>query len=250
MFGFEKVELLLLIKLVLAHCISDFALQPSGWVAERQERKYLSKYLYLHAIITGLVVQALTQNWILTIIIMVTHFLIDLGKAYVKPTTQNFLIDQALHLIVIGLAWLYMVDGTLNLRSVLDNYQAMVYLTGYFLVTYPFGILIKICTQRWRKPLTTNQQDPENEPGSTITTEAEWNDLQEAGRWIGMLERILIVTFVLLNQFEAIGLLIAGKTIIRFKESDKRKSEYFLFGTLLSIGLSIFVGLAIKLLLF
>src|SRR5688572_7590039 len=168
MFGFEKVELLLLIKLVLAHCISDFALQPSGWVAERQERKYLSKYLYLHAIITGLVVQALTQNWTLTVIIMVTHFLIDLGKAYVKPTTQNFLIDQALHLSVIGLAWLFSVDGTLNLFSVLNNYRIMVYLTGYFLVTYPFGILIKVCTQRWRKPLTKELQNSENVTSTAI----------------------------------------------------------------------------------
>src|SRR6478672_9323294 len=89
-----------------------------------------------------------------------------------------------------------------------------------------------------------NLQNAEN----NAPTEAEWNDLQEAGRWIGMIERLLIVTLVLFDHYDAIGLLIAGKTIIRFKESDKKKSEYFLFGTLLSIALSISIGLAIKLL--
>ena len=245
MFGFDKIELLLLVKLVLAHCLSDFALQPASWVAERNEKKYRSKYLYLHAIITGLVVQALMQNWLLTAIIFITHLLIDLGKAYVKPTTRNFLLDQFLHLAIIAFAWLFVVDGRLNVNSLLNNYPVMVLLTGYFMVTYPFGIVIKVCTQRWRKP--GNTLNPENIETETLT-DAEWNDLQEAGRWIGMIERLLIVTFVLFDHYDAIGLLIAGKTIIRFKESDKRKSEYFLFGTLLSIALSIFVGLAIKML--
>jgi len=109
----------------------------------------------------------------------------------------------------------------------------MVYLTGYFLVTQPMGIIIGLATQHWRNLDQQNQPD-------------DWNDLQRAGRWIGISERTIIVTFVLLEQYEAIGLLIAGKSIIRFKEEDKRKSEYFLFGTLVSFVLSILVALAIK----
>jgi hypothetical protein len=247
MFGFEETDLLLLIKLILAHCISDFALQHSSWVEERTVKKHKSKYLLLHTAITGLVVQVLVQNWLLSAIIMVTHYFIDLGKAYTKPTTRNFILDQALHLTVIGVTWLYFVGGNLNFGAALNNYKLMVYLTGYFIVTYPFGIVIKICTQKWRQPARANRQAA-SEMITPGPTEAEWDDLQEAGRWIGILERLLIVTFVLTDHYDAIGLLIAGKSIIHFKESDKKKSEYFLFGTMLSIGLSIFVGLGIKML--
>ena len=72
----------------------------------------------------------------------------------------------------------------------------------------------------------------------------------KAGRVIGMLERILILFFVIVNHFGAIGFIIAAKGITRFKELDKREfAEYVLIGTLLSSLFSIAVALLIKRLL-
>ncbi len=68
-----------------------------------------------------------------------------------------------------------------------------------------------------------------------------------AGRVIGMLERILILFFVLFNQFGAIGFIIAAKGFTRFKELDKREfAEYVLIGTLLSSLFAIAAALLIK----
>ena len=73
--------------------------------------------------------------------------------------------------------------------------------------------------------------------------EKEYN----AGRVIGMLERILILFFVLVNQFGAIGFIIAAKGFTRFKELDKREfAEYVLIGTLLSSVFAIAVAFLIK----
>ncbi len=73
--------------------------------------------------------------------------------------------------------------------------------------------------------------------------EKEYN----AGRVIGMLERILILFFVLVNQFGAIGFIIAAKGFTRFKELDKREfAEYVLIGTLLSSLFAFAVALLIK----
>jgi hypothetical protein len=74
--------------------------------------------------------------------------------------------------------------------------------------------------------------------------------LAEAGKWIGIFERILIFTFVITNEYAAIGLLIAAKSILRFnetkKESARKESEYIIIGTLISFSFAILTGLLIK----
>lgn len=81
-----------------------------------------------------------------------------------------------------------------------------------------------------------------NDSGSAI-------DQQEyrAGRLIGILERLLILFFVLVNQFTAIAFIIAAKGIARFKELEERRfAEYVLIGTLLSTGLAMIVALVVR----
>ena len=56
-----------------------------------------------------------------------------------------------------------------------------------------------------------------------------------AGALIGTIERWLILIFVCLQRYDALGLLIAAKSIIRFGDSQTNKSEYVLAGTLLSV---------------
>ena len=68
------------------------------------------------------------------------------------------------------------------------------------------------------------------------------------GQAIGILERLLIVTFVLVGAEAAIGLVIAAKTLARFKQLDDRDfAEYYLLGTLASVAvatISAFVAVA------
>lgn len=68
-----------------------------------------------------------------------------------------------------------------------------------------------------------------------------------SGALIGYTERALMLIFVVLSQYEAIGLLIAAKSILRFSEasSGNEKSEYVLSGTLLSLLLAVITGLLI-----
>ncbi|MGL5562611.1 MAG: DUF3307 domain-containing protein, partial [Tannerellaceae bacterium] len=71
--------------------------------------------------------------------------------------------------------------------------------------------------------------------------------LKNAGKWIGYLERFLIVVFISIGRFEAIGFLLAAKSIFRFGELNKAKdikiTEYVLIGTLASFTIAIVVGL-------
>jgi hypothetical protein len=86
---------------------------------------------------------------------------------------------------------------------------------------------------------------------------SKWN--QEIGfnhtssKYIGMLERILIFVFIVMNQWEGVGFLIAIKSVFRFgdslKNTDKKLSEFYFLGTLLSFGIAIGIALAYQKLL-
>ncbi len=226
-----------LTKLILSHLVTDFILQPKSWVDERTAKHFLSPKLYLHGVVTAAFafIAMGFQYWLIAIIILITHILIDGWKSYQKQTTTYFLADQLLHLLVILGCWYFTFitwsDVTTAWQQLNENLSVWKTITGFVFLTAPAGILIGQFTKQWRDKL------PEAE------------NLANAGKWIGIVERIIILVFVLYNQYSAIGLLIAAKGIIRFNEKDRQeiKTEYLVIGTLLSIGLAIVTGLVVML---
>ncbi len=70
------------------------------------------------------------------------------------------------------------------------------------------------------------------------------------GRLIGVLERAIAVTLVLLGQYGALGLVVAAKALARFRGLEERDfAEYFLIGTLASLLVALGVGVGVRLLL-
>lgn len=68
----------------------------------------------------------------------------------------------------------------------------------------------------------------------------------KAGRWIGVLERLLIYVLVLIAAAAAAGLVVAAKSILRFPEISQKPAaidpEYVLIGSLASWLLAFTVG--------
>jgi hypothetical protein len=226
-----------LIKLLLSHLLTDFILQPRAWVDDRNTKHFASAKLYLHGFITGLLAWILMgwQYWPVAIIILVTHTFIDGWKSYQKKNIAYFLADQLLHLLVIASCWYFIFikwnDVRLAWQQVNIQINVWKIITAFVFITTPAGILIGQLTKQWRDKITGAES------------------LANAGKWIGIAERTIILIFVLYNQFSAIGLLIAAKGIIRFNEKDRQetKTEYLVIGTLMSIGLAIITGLMIRL---
>ena len=225
-----------LIKLILSHLLTDFILQPNKWIEKRKEKHFASFHLYLHGTVTAILAWIFIgwQYWGVALIIMITHILIDGWKSYREENLLYFIIDQLLHFTIIVSCWLYLffnwTDVTLKWHEISTNATLWKIATGIIFLTMPAGILIGKMTRHWR----------ENIPGA--------ESLENAGKWIGIAERIIIVIFVINNQYSAIGLLVAAKGIIRFNEKDRPeiKTEYLVIGTLLSIVTAIITGLVIK----
>jgi hypothetical protein len=78
------------------------------------------------------------------------------------------------------------------------------------------------------------------------TKKGNYNSLAKAGRYIGVLERLFVFAFVVTNHWEAIGLFLAAKSVFRFGDltssKNRKLTEYILIETLLSFGITIFLG--------
>jgi hypothetical protein len=226
-----------LTKLFLSHLVTDFLLQPKSWVEERTSRHFASPKLYLHGFITGLLAWVMIgwQYWPIAIVILVTHIIIDGWKSYRKPVFTYFVVDQLLHLAVIAGCWYFTFFNWNDVQAFWQQFHPKLSFwklsTAFIFLTAPAGIIIGLLTQKWRDKL------PEAE------------NLESAGKWIGIVERVIILIFILYNQFSAIGLLIAAKGIIRFNEKDRQeiKTEYLVIGTLMSMAIAIITGLIVKL---
>lgn len=231
---FNAAQAIVLLQLLTAHLLTDFFLQPTRWVRDKEARKERSPYLYAHVLLTGAVAGLFAQSIGAAFFIAFTHLGIDLWKLN-RPTRsfQNFLLDQIFHGIILVITWLFVIHGFGYLKEVMasffGNFQFWAVLTAYLACTYPLGFAVGMATSRWRAQVA-----------------ASGASLEEAGKWIGILERLLILTFLLNNQFEAIGLLIAAKALLRFRDDDLKLTEYVLIGTLVSFTMTIFIGLALK----
>ena len=231
---------MIFIKLILAHLLGDFILQPDSWVADKESKKLKSVYLYIHVLIHTVLSFIFLWNlqlWWVAILIGVSHFIIDACKL-IFQTHKNkknwFFIDQAFHVLVIAGVSFYFNEFNFEF---LQNQELLKIVMAALFLTAPASIFIKILLSSWTPvPETTNN----------IQTES----LSSAGKYIGILERLLVFTFIVVNHWEGVGFMVAAKSVFRFSDlaqaKQRKLTEYVLIGTLLSFGLAVLTGILIK----
>lgn len=233
---------IILIKLIAAHLTGDFLLQSDRMCIDKFSNNSKAKYkaLVLHALVQAALAYIFVAQWncwIVPVVIGVSHFAIDLVKTMSKRTDLiSFVWDQLAHLcIIIGLWWLEFARlFQLDMADEIFSTNFWLIATAYIAVLAPTSILIKffIEFEKW------------------MPSEASSQGLPNAGKWIGYLERILILTFIFTDNIEGIGFLLAAKSVFRFGELNKAKdikiTEYVLLGTFASFTIAILIGFGIN----
>ncbi|MEP1486892.1 MAG: DUF3307 domain-containing protein [Algibacter sp.] len=226
----------LFIKLILAHFIGDFLLQPQKWVLHKETHKHKSKYLYWHILVHFLaliiLLQFNTDYWLGLLIITISHYIIDVIKLHLKTKVNSrilFGLDQLAHLIIIALVVNIYESHPIDI-NLFFNPKFLLLITGVIGVTKVSSIIMKTIISRWYLKEDNNEESLEN-----------------AGAYIGMLERLFVFAFIITEHWQGIGFLIAAKSVFRFgdlsKAKDRKLTEYILIGTLLSFGLAILFGI-------
>ncbi len=226
----------LLIRFLLAHIAGDFILQTSVMV---KNKRWLSDAMALHILIIFGLTWILSGLWLPALVIALLHWGIDTGKIalckkYPRYEGAFFAADQLLHGFIILLVWCRQCQLFAQWLPVLmqpfTDYRMSTLLLGYAFIIWPVGHIIRYSLQK-------------------IAVDLPDERIAHGGKLIGRFERIIILTFVLLRSYEAIGFLITAKGILRFGEKDRITSEYVLVGTMMSYALSILTGVGINWLL-
>lgn len=126
--------------------------------------------------------------------------------------------------------------------------HGLIYLLGIIGLTWGGNLFCKALLQRSglvASMVPTATSEAARESATSPQTSSPLNAV--AGRFIGSLERLIIMIGLLGGSWEIIAGVIALKAVARFKEIDHRiQAEYFLVGSLASILWAILITLGLN----
>lgn len=254
----------LFFNLFIAHIVGDFYLQCSSSCKNKIIHSVKGKDLWIHSLVIGILSWIAIGNlrgWWLASSLMVLHFSIDWLKSYLQLKCNIFNVDKSNRSKLIDgdnkryNLWIFVADQILHIAVI-------AVLTNIWLTAnndwHQFGLLQEFADAHPLRAKTIAAMLLALKPANILIllilgackvtispTDNDDHSNFHSGELIGWLERGLMLVFVVLSQYEAIGFLIAAKSILRFNEasSGREKSEYVLTGTLLSLATALSLGI-------
>lgn len=252
--------------LVLAHGLADFILQTKGVSAAKGANKWqgyarhgLAIFLCTFAAVHFFGWKsALLAAGLVTGVHLSLDWLKNIGRAFFPKKkkqlrVQGLLIDQCLHILTLFLTW-RLLDNPVD-TAIAGFYARILSPMGQFPGTEKIvsGLAVYIFVVFGGAVLIRFTLDQIFPPGYIIAGQLKSDSTANnesrsvaAGKYIGILERFLIMTLTVTGNISAIGVVFAAKSIARFSEfSNKHFAEYYLVGTLLSVVLALAGGIAL-----
>lgn len=230
---------------LFAHLLADFYMQSSKMAHEKSTIGFKSRLLPVHIFIVFIcswVFSFQIEFFIGAGIIAILHYIIDGCKAIVNTHRTfwkyAFFVDQLLHLIVLVVVSVLFekYHGLDPLFELPVSTQFIAICTAYLICLQPANFFIKEVFRSSEIDVAIAKKDK-----AEVLDGAD--ELPNAGKLIGILERVLALTFILIGQYQAVGFLIAAKSVLRYKDTDTLKTEYVLIGTMLSFGIAVVLGI-------
>lgn len=216
-----------------------------------------------------------------------SHIIIDYTKISLIDTLKLrkidnmrslafFLIDQLLHvgMIFVVCAIFYHINAVDEIRTIisptylLSPIEMCLFLIIVFIVaTDVTGHIVKhiigslpselanfegklIVRNAMNKKQKIYQAESEHQLSEEYRYLTYSSTAQARGKYIGYMERLLVIVLTAVGAYSSIAFIIAAKSIARFKQLDDRNwAEYFLLGTLSSIFIGILLGLIVQVVL-
>ena len=224
----------------LSHLVGDYILQ---WNALAILKSRALKGVLVHGAIVWAVTWLITAGfdpawWPWALFIGVTHTLVDalplwLGK-YVTPM-QRFVLDQAVHVGLLLLAlgasgYLGEVRLADSLAAGLQDYRLLTFALGYAFITMPAWVLVEfVAYGAVRGPA------PDFPP--------------TANKFVGILERSLITTCVVLGQFTLVPLVALPRLVFQGRQvlgAQPQRAIPYVAELLTSVALAVIIGLWLR----
>lgn len=237
------------------HVLGDFYFQTEN-MAQRKKKEF--KWVLLHSIIYAVISLVLFSiiapglPGVYALLFAATHGIVDIlkyivcnskitkNKAHICSKKRIFITDQIIHIMIIDfIAYStrnYAIESVFNnqIRNYFDiigvsEVVVLSWLIKILLIHKPANIFISNILEKY-KPV---EQQCDGAKGNN------------AGRFIGTLERIIMTIFITINQYSVVGLVLTAKSITRYNKISEEPefAEYYLLGTLLSTICAICVSI-------
>lgn len=234
--------------LLLSHIVGDFYFQTEK-MARKKDANF--KWLGIHGILywfSFFVVSIPIFSMMLFqvgIAIAILHMMVDLMKYAILQQVKKkkelsvikkrniYLVDQVIHVAVLVVGGYYLAKNNCKIISfeMVGNFfevigvsksKVMNWVTTILIIHKPANITLSHLIGSYRPEINEHQ----------VHLQKDF----KAGKFIGTVERIIIVILIFMRQYSAIGLVLTAKSIARYDEIVKHKisAEYYLLGTLIS----------------
>ena len=239
------------VLLLLAHLVGDFYGQPES-LAEKKQKQI--RWVFVHALLywaANLIISLPVMSFavfIFSSISALSHLIVDTLKyaftcnriLSAADKRKIFFTDQIFHLFFIAIiAFLFAARGNTVLPLSVVTQVGIV--TGLQPTMFLMWVTVILALHKPANLAISFALTP-YKPGEDKTEENSLSQAdRNAGRFIGTLERIIIIVLLSLQQYSAIGLVLTAKSIARYDRitKDSAFAEYYLLGTLLSTLLAI-----------
>lgn len=235
----------------ISHLLGDFYFQTEK-MAEAKDKTYRGVVLhcaeyYVAALLVVLPVFSFSMVAAITLASFI-HFAIDsvkyllLARKRIKKNGRMFVVDQCIHALSIFILAYFMNDGGCSIGHIaIVNRILVVYgcepemlakwLFVILLLHKPANILIQNLLGAYK---------PKAEDGIIRAD-------NRIGRRIGTMERLIMLAFLSVNQYTAMGFVLTAKSIARYDKiaKDEKFAEYYLLGTLVSVLCVVFCHMLI-----
>lgn len=226
--------------MLLAHLLGDYVLQTDG-LARWKSRSLWGVLAHSGVVTLSLWLCSLPFApgwWPYALGIGAMHALIDYARVKVGPVNPTaglvlFGADQAAHALTIiaGLAW----SGWLSPRPAqtafglwLQDGHRLIFILGYVLLSMPAWVSVHFLV----RGMGAESSSLPGRPGE---------------KYLGMIERGLIATFVLVGQFLLIPLVVAPRLALDGHNGRVEAEQIgYVSELLISVGLAVAVGLFLK----
>lgn len=225
--------------LLAAYLIGRFVV-PARWTKHARPAVAVVLRAAAAASASGLLLGAF--DWpVLLIVFLTVAVMTAIELRAPSGSAARFIVDQCVHVIVLLELAYYFPDAaahgwwTASLGGLSKWYFAALSCISGAVVCVPAG---GVLIARLIVPFTDQIRDH------------DIAGLTEGGKYIGWLERVLVMLLVLMDQTGGIGFLIAAKSILRFGEikdaSQRKVAEYIIIGTFLSFGWALLVSVVTR----
>jgi hypothetical protein len=230
------------VLLMMAHQFGDYIFQSAQMVFHKSES---SIWVIFHSAVYTLCVLIFALLWGNTnnlTSIMYVVFLSHVATDFIRIESRRkfganlefllFCVDQLIHIVILYFCSKLLSDSSKTIEGISSylgieiTVRRLFILFSYITITTPAAVFVKHILNS----VQSNTSICAESVGTSDNT----------GTVIGILERILLLSLTIIDQYAVIGFVLAAKSMARFKNfDDKAFAERYLIGTLSSIGIVI-----------